>query len=472
MSSLKGVNIEEAIDHARDQLQQEKNISAAFRSAMEVILLLLGAMVGRLNVNSKNSSKPPSQDPHRKKESKAGSSGRKPGGQKGRIGKRLEPSASVDVVVPVAIDRSTLPLSGHDSQGEPVKRPVIDVVISKHVTAYQLEVLVDNNGKRYIASAPAGVRQDVQYGASVKALSCYMSPYQLLPYARIENFFSDQVGIPLSQGSLFNFNKEAYEALASFETEAKAALQQARVAHADETGVNIDGKLHGMHVACHEPWTLISAHSKRGKEAMDKLGIWPSFKGVFIHDHWKPYYQYSGCRHALCHAHHLRELTAVFEQEPQCSWAKEMHDFLINMNILVQSAGGSLSLDEYKVHRAQYRQILKTAEQQCPPPPEAPPDQKKRGRVKRSKARNLLERFIKYEMDMLRFIWIPYVPFTNNQGERDIRMLKVQQKVSGCFKTLESANSHARIRSFILSEQKQGRQPSSSLNTIFQPRQN
>ena len=296
-------------------------------------MLLLGALIGRLNVNSKNSSKAPSQDPHRKKESKSGISVRNPGGQKGRIGKRLEPSASVDVVVPISIDRSTLPLSGNYIQGAPVKRQVIDVVISKHVTEYHLEVLIDKNGKRYVAPAPAGVGQSVQYGASVKALSCYMSQYQLLPYARIENFFIDQVGIPLSQGSIFNFNKEAYNALSSFERDAKAALQQSQVAHADETGINIDGKLHWMHVASNDKWTLISAHSKRGKEAMDEVGIWPSFKGVLIHDHWKPYYQYSDCKHALCHAHHLRELTAVIEQYPQCSWAKDMHDFLTNMNL-------------------------------------------------------------------------------------------------------------------------------------------
>jgi transposase len=465
---LNDINVSDTIKNARQMLEEQKNVSAEFKALFSLVLMVLELLAPRLvKKNSKNSSVPPSQDPNRDKKSKE-KTGKNPGGQPGRIGKKLEQFDTADEIITIPVDRTNLPKHHVYTRSGVIKRQVVDVIISRHVKEYQLEILVDESGKKYVAKAPKGASQPIQYGHSIKALSTYMSQYQMIPYARVEGFFREQIGIPISQGSIFNFNKEAYDKLSSFEEVAKSALQKSRFVHTDETGININSKLHWLHNASNDRWTILLPHKKRGKDAIDDMDILPHFKGVAIHDHWKAYYRY-GCKHALCNAHHLRELTATIEQSPDHLWAKKMKDFLAEMNKIVDESGGSISRKEYQKYRKEYRDILKQGEKECPPPPEAKIEKpKKHGRVKRSKERNLLERFINFEKDILRFMWVYYVPFTNNQGERDLRMVKVQQKISGCFKTIESAKIHARIRSFILSSQKHGTQASDAINDLFQ----
>jgi transposase len=469
---LDDINVADTISDARKMLAEQKDLSSEFKTLFSLVLMILELLAPRLiKKNSKNSSVPPSQDPNRDKKSKE-KTGRKPGGQPGRAGKKLKQVETPDEIISIPVDRRKLPKHHVYNKSRIIKRQVVDVIISRHVKEYQLEVLVDELGKEYVADTPKGASQPIQYGHSIKALCTYMSQYQMVPYARVEDFFRDQIGIPISQGSIFNFNKEAYDKLASFEVKAKEALQKSRFLHADETGININSKLHWLHNTSNDRWTLLFPHKKRGKDAMEAMGVFPNFHGVAIHDHWKAYYQY-GCRHSLCNAHHKRELTAVIEHNPDHFWAQKMKKFLLDMNDKVDAAGGFLSRKEYYKYRKKYRAILKKGDKECPPPPEVSVDKpKKRGRVKRSKERNLLERFINFEKDILRFIWVDYVPFTNNQGERDLRMAKVQQKISGCFKTIESAQIHARIRSFILTAQKKAIQPSEAINSIFQEKIN
>ena len=462
---IEDIDVDSSINSVKELLRKEKDLSPALRSALEVLLLLVALLLNRMTLNSKNSSKPPSTDPNRKKSSKKGKSNRKPGGQKGHNGTTLEPVDDPDEVSEILIDRRTLPKGvqyravGHES------RQVIDIDISRFVTEYRAQILEDDQGNRFVAAFPEGVSRPVQYGLNLKANAVYMSQYQLIPYDRVRDHFQDQMHIPISAGSVFNFNKEAYERLEPFAQWAKTELAKAMLMHADETGINIGGKRHWLHCASNATLTWFSPHAKRGTVAMDEIGILPFFKGVLCHDHWKPYYHYE-CTHALCNAHHLRELERAWEQDQQ-QWAKKMQVLLIDIRTAVEDAGGKLPPDEAKRWRLRYRRLLKKAETECPPPDESQ-RKGKRGRLKRSKARNLLERLRDFEQDVLRFMEVESVPFTNNQGENDLRMTKVQQKISGCFRSMDGAKIFCRVRSYLSTCRKQGMTATQALTLLFQ----
>ena len=443
---IEDIDVDSSINSVKELLRKEKDLSPALRSALEVLLVLVALLLNRITLNSKNSSKPPSTDPNRKKSSKKGKGDRKPGGQKGHNGTTLEPVDDPDNVSEILVDRRTLPKGSQYREVGHESRQVIDIDISRFVIEYRAQVLEDDQGNRFVASFPEGVSRPVQYGLNLKANAVYMSQYQLIPYDRIRDHFQDQMHIPVSAGSVFNFNKEAYERLAPFEQWAKTELAKAMLMHADETGINIGGKRHWLHCASNASLTWFSPHAKRGTVAMDEIGILPFFKGVLCHDHWKPYYHYE-CTHALCNAHHLRELERAWEQDQQ-QWAKKMQVLLIDIAKAVEDAGGCLPPDEAKRWRLRYRRLLKKAETECPPPDESQ-RKGKRGRLKRSKARNLLERLRDFEQDVLRFMEVESVPFTNNQGENDLRMTKVQQKISGCFRSMDGAKIFCRVRSYL-----------------------
>jgi len=457
------INIDKILKEAEELLNQEKDLSPALKSMFGVLILVVKLLANRLGLNSRNSSKPPSSDPNRKKTSRK-KSDRKPGGQKGHKGTTLRQIEEPDAIEIIKIDRRSLP-KGKYKIAAFEKRQVFDIDISRLVTEYQAEVLEDAQGRRFVATFPDGVTKAVQYGNALKAHSVYMSQYQLLPYKRIEEYFSEQLQIPVSSGSLYNFNREAFEGLATFEKIAGDKLASAAVAHADETGINIDGKRRWLHVVSNASWTYFYPHAKRGKEAMDSMGILPRFRGVLCHDHWKPYYRYCDCSHALCNGHHLRELTRAWEQDSQV-WARKTKELLEEINRAVKASGGQLESGESDRYRKKYRAILREGERECPPP-ESKSRKGKRGRIKRSKSRNLLERLINYEEDALRFMDDNIIPFTNNQGERDIRMTKVQQKISGCFRSLDGAKMFCRIRGYLSSCRKQGMSSSVAMELLF-----
>ena len=462
---IEDIDVDSSINSVKELLKKEKDLSPAFRAALDVLLVLVALLFNRMTLNSKNSSKPPSTDPNREKSSKKGKSRRKPGGQKGHNGTTLEPVDNPDEVKVLPIDRRTLPKGSQYQEVGHEHRQVIDIDIARFVTEYQAQILEDDQGNRFVASFLEGVNRPVQYGPNLKANAVYMSQYQLIPYDRVRDHFQDQMHIPVSAGSVFNFNKEAYAGLDAFEQWAKTQLAQSDLMHADETGINIGGKRHWLHCASSTSLTWFHPHAKRGTEAMDEIGILPFFKGVLCHDHWKPYYQY-GCTHALCKAHHLRELERAWEQDHQ-QWAKEMQTLLINLAKAVEDAGGCLPPDEAKRWRRRYRRLLKKADSECPPPDESQ-RKGKRGRLKRSKARNLLERLRNFEHDVLRFMEVENVPFTNNQGENDLRMTKVQQKISGCFRSMQGAKIFCRVRSYLSTCRKRGITATQALTLLFQ----
>ena len=258
----------------------------------------------------------------------------------------------------------------------------------------------------------------------------------------------------------------AYLRLESFEKFVKEKLIAAKVLNVDETGINVKGKGAWIHLAANEKYTYFFPHTKRGSVAMDAMGILPYFEGTLCHDHWKPYFIYE-CLHSLCNAHHVRELERAFEQDKQ-GWALTMKQLLLEMNTATQEAGGVLVENEANKYYKKYKAIIKAGEMECPLPELVLFDgKKKRGRVKKSKARNLLERLKNFEKETLRFIAEVDVPFTNNLAENNIRMTKVQQKISGCFRSMDGAQMFCRIRSYISTCRKHGISVTTALNMLF-----
>lgn len=461
--TLNTKNVQGLIEKAKKQIAKEKDIPPASKAIMEMMILVITLLAQKLGLNSSNSSTPPSADPNREKKSKVKNS-KKPGGQKGHKGINLKPVDNPDIVENIPLDRNTLPEGQYQESGYE-KRQVFDIDISAIVTEYRAQVLVNEKGRRFVAPFPEGVSRPIQYGSGVKTNSVYMSMFQLVPYNRVADHFVEQMNIPLSSGSIFNFNQEAYNRLADFEQWLQKKLIQSELVHADETGINIGSKRAWLHNASNDKYTFFYPHQRRGREAMDAMGVLPAFKGILCHDHWKPYYHY-GKEHALCNAHHLRELEWAWEKDKQ-KWASAMMDFLHKANKSVEEAGGSLDTPRTEKFIRDYRNLILDAEKECPPPQSK--DRKgKRGKIPRSKSRNLLERLRDHESEVLKFMTVRQVPFSNNLAENDVRMTKVQQKVSGCFRSWQGAEIFCRVRSYISTCRKHGVSATVGLRLLFQ----
>jgi len=463
------VNITETLNSAKLLLETEENISPAMRVMFQLLITIISLFASRLSLTSKNSSKPPSMDPNRDKPPKVDKDPKKkPGGQLGRNGVNLQPVPDPDKIIPINIDKRRLPRGDYHDVGFE-KRQVIDIEISRVITEYRAQILEDVNGIKFVAEFPIGISRPIQYGQSVKAHAVYLSQFQLIPYERVADYFVNEVKIPVSVGSLFNFNKEAYDLLEAFDALSKIKLMSSTLIHADETSINLNGKKIWLHNASNELWTYFYPHEHRGSLAMNEIGILSAFQGILVHDHWKPCYTYTKCQHALCNAHHIRELQWVIDNAGY-EWAKKLQDLLIEINkSMKDNETPALKHDIATAYRLRYRQILYDGNDEMPTPEAIfnVDGKKKRGRVKKAKERNLLERLRDYEEDALRFMTLDYVPFTNNRGENDIRMTKVQQKISGCFKSIDGAKIFCRVRSYLLTAQKHGLSPTDALESLF-----
>jgi transposase len=464
--TIDNIDVAATLKRAEPLLAVEPNLSPALRSTLEVLILVVQLLVNRLSLNSRNSSQPPSKDRFPVPDNANMDDGRKPGGQTGRAGTTLKKTPHPDRIETLQVDRSQLPAGEYTEVGYE-SRQVFDINVQRVVTEYRAQIIEDASGQRFTAAFPANVTKAVQYGSGVKAQAVYLSQYQLIPYQRVQEHFQEQLLLPISAGSVFAFNQQAYAALEQFERRLISNLLSARVLHADETGINLNGKNQWLHGVSNAQWTLFHAHEKRGMAAMMAKAVLPHFSGILVHDHWKPYFNLN-CQHALCNAHHLRELTFAHEQDNQ-AWAKDMIDLLLVINEAVKTHGGNLPDAEAVLHPAAYHPVIERAELECPAPdPTKKPGQ--RGRIKRSKSRNLLERLIHYEQETLRFMTDIDVQFTNNQGENDIRMTKVQQKISGCFRSQEGADIFCRVRSYLSTCSKNDLSATGALNMLFEGR--
>jgi transposase len=414
----------------------------------------------RLSKDSSNSSKPPSSDGlKRKPKSLRKQSGKKPGGQQGHAGKGLAQVNSPDVVVTHTPSSCTGCGSDLSSVRGTIaeQRQVFDIPQPKvNVTEHRLEEKkCPCCGRLTKASFPENIKGPVQYGDRVRALIAYFSHQHFIPVDRVCEIFEDIFGIAISPGTCANVDEQLFANLGVFEAGLKAHLLAAHVLHFDETGVRCAKKLHWVHVAASQTATFYIMHIKRGQEAIDAADILPHFQGTAVHDHWFPYFAYSQAKHGLCNAHHLRELTFIYEQKKE-DWAKRMQELLIQANQKVEKNAecGALSPEILLQIEQSYSQILAegfTYHESLPPLPTG-----KRGKPKQRDGKNLLDR-LKEKCDcVLRFVHDFSVPFTNNQGERDIRMVKLKQKIAGCFRAFYGGEVFCRVRSYISTARKQG----------------
>lgn len=440
-------------------------------SQLEARLEVLEAQVSK---TSRNSSKPPSGDGFKKRtKSLRGKSDKSSGGQGSHPGSTLEWSTEVNHVVKHPV--SECQGCGASLEAEPIERELLRQVydlppLALEVTEHRVEVkCCPQCGEQSEGEFPSPVTNVVQYGPRLKGVIVYLMEGQLLPSNRTCELLEEVLGAKVSEGTLYNVREQCFEQLEPITQEIQAAILDAEVVHFDETGLRVNGKLWWLHVACTSGLTYYFVHGKRGQQAMDEMGILPEFDGKALHDGWKSYLGYD-CEHFLCNAHHLRELQFVQDCYEQ-PWAFQMSLLLVTILRQVQAAQaeGHTALSELQLQafEARYQAILEqglAANPPLTPPPDAP---QKRGRPKQSPPRNLLLRLQSKQASVLGFMQDFSVPFDNNQAERDIRMTKLKQKISGCFRSEDGAHRFARIRGYLSTLRKQGQDVLDALIALF-----
>lgn len=428
------------------------------REENQALKELIVELEKRLGKNSKNSSKPPSTDGLKKPPrttSLRGKSNKKNGGQVGHQGKTLEMISNPDHVI-----KHPTPECCHncgcstDSAKllSTVTRQVFDIPEPKiEVTEHQVEVKQCGEcGEKIQGSFPVSVNAPQQYGMRIKATASYLSNQHFIPEQRLSELLSDLFGCSMSEKTIANINQSLAELAVPVVTQIKEKIETATVKHLDETGMRIKGKNHWLHVVSTEEETWYRVSQKR--KNIDELS---GLMGVVIHDHYSPYYQLSEVEHGLCNAHHLRELKALMEIEKE-SWATKMNKLLLLANKYKYNYLGKIPLEIIERLEKVYDSIVIRGLEYHESLPELMRTSN-RGRKKRRTGHNLLIRLSKYRQDVLRFLRNEEVPFTNNQAERDIRMMKCKQKISGSFRTMGGAENFASIRSVISTARKQGR---------------
>ena len=422
----------------------------------------------RAGMNSKNSSKPPSSDGYAKPapKSRRVRSGKKPGKQPGTEGKHLAQVADVDEIVNHSPDRCSncgsgladAPVTGT------VARQVFDlppraVVVTEH----RGERRTCECGTTTTAHFPAEAIGPACYGPVLRAHVCYLVVRQHIPIKRVAELLGDAYGIPVSTGAIVTMVKEGSDLLGSFLDALASQLRATDIVHADETGLRVGAILHWVHATSSRDHSLYHLDTHRGTKAMDAMDVLAHLRGVLVHDGWQPYRDYSDVDHALCNAHHLRELDGVSGNNKDQSWAHHMAALLSATwsEVLAAKDQGAVSLDPAVLDRIRidYDTIVKAGHLVNPPGERTG----KRGRPKNTPSANLLRRLDIYRDDILRFADDFRVPFDNNEAERSVRMVRVQQKISGGFRSIEGARSWLRLRSYVATAIKQGVNPLDAL---------
>jgi len=461
-------------------------IRLAYRQGEEAVITLVEGLLERIEhlearlealenqrqKDSHNSSKPPSGDGFGKRTKSLRPKGeRSSGGQPGHPGHTLEWSEQVDEVVTHSVVQC-------ERCGESLREVAVESWLRRQVhDVPPLRMVVNEHqaeqkrcpccGELNQASFPVGVNSVVQYGSGIKGLMVYLMAGQLLPSMRVCDLLREVIGCQLSESTLYNAFICCHEHLAPVEEHLKQGIQQASVGHFDETGMRVNGSLMWLHVACTEAMTYYFIHAKRGRKAMDAMEILPNFGGTSIHDGWSSYAHYD-CQHGLCNAHHLRELVFVLERYHQ-PWAQEMMSLLVEIKHQVETAKAaeldSLTTTQLSDFEQRYQKLIEQGLKDNPPVPRNP-EKSSRGRPKQSPPKNLLDR-LSNRTAVLAFMYNFEVPFDNNQAERDLRMMKLKQKVSGGFRSLEGAQQFCRIRGYISTLRKQGIDVLDALRQVF-----
>ena len=414
----------------------------------------------QLSKNSGNSSKPPSSDGYQKKPyhttSLRKSGERQNGGQKGHQGTTLRQVENPDIIQEHTVNEcGNCHASLKDVKSfTHEKRQLFEIpAIRVEVTEHQSEIKIcPHCGTRNKGKFPEEVSQPVQYGSRLKSHASYFNNYHFIPLQRTGEILNDLYVCSISEAAILKANSDLSEYLQPSIESIKEHLIESDVINVDETGFRVNNRLHWLHSVSTSLFTYYGIHKKRGKEAMDAIGILPGFKRTVIHDHWKPYFKYDHFRHALCNAHHLRELKFITERYRQ-PWATDMSNLLLEIKDVIEIAVKkkrveNLSPNQIAGFEERYDKIIAKGFSVNPPPKKKKTGHK-RGRVKQTPPKNLLDRLKNYKKETLAFMYDFNVPFDNNQGERDIRMVKVKQKVSGTMRTIEGAEVFCRIRGYI-----------------------
>lgn len=473
---------EEASQLRKENAELKEELARKDRRIEELEGLLSGALLRieeverRLAKDSHNSSKPPSSDGFKRKGKKREASHKAKGGQAGHVGHALEMVETPDQVV---IHRPSHCMECQCELGAvkgkiKERRQIHDLpALSLLVTEHQVEMLTCPRCQHQtVGTFPCEVQAPAQYGPRAQALAAYLSQYQLLPMERIGEVFVDLLCCRLSEGTLANWIQEAARTLSPTMLVLKRLLLAQKLDHVDETGARVKGLLHWFHVNSTRWLTLYHWHRQRGRKAIDAIGILPEYTGRAIHDRWSSYDHYA-CAHSVCGAHLLRDCLLVAERDHQ-RWAQEMHDLLEQMSHLTAQfrATGAQRLPQAERDRLvlQYFAILQQGfafHRMHASPPDAPVP-KKPGRRKQDDAKNLLDALVARAEQVLAFLDDLRVPFSNNQAERDLRMVKVQQKISGTFRSAEGATAFCVIRSYLSTMRKQGRSMLAAMTAVFE----
>lgn len=465
------------MDDLRQENKRLKQENQELRERLAIAEAKIKQLFELLTQNSRNSSWPSSHDKNRQKpnpKSLRQKTGRKAGGQKGHKGHTLKFNPEPDVVKthrPTQCAHCKTTLADDIAVSEIAKRQVFDLPPLRFVTTeHQVETVpCPCCGKETRAKFPSSVTNPVQYGSQVKRLAIYLRTEQFIPYERSRQMLADLFELPISTGSLQNFVQIGYEQVKPATAAIKAAVTSAAVAHADETGFYVNGKRNWLHTVSTPELTYFAAHQRRGQVATDEIDILPKFSGTLVHDAWATYFKYKLLAHALCNVHHLRNLTAIVENDQQ-QWAALMICFLLaakqQVGVAYQDGQSGLPTDQIERIHQLYDTIVALGFTENPLPTANPPPVR-RGRRKKTKARNLVERFEKRKDAILRFVHDFKVPFDNNLAERDIRMMKVQQKISGCFRSQEGAEQFCHLRSYISTIRKQSLNVWEALGSLF-----
>ena len=471
---MKALTKEEALKIYHSGPEAVVKILCELSASVERLEERVYELENRLAQNSRNSSKPPSSDGYQKPmtQSLREKSTRAPGGQPGHDGhtlKMVDDPQRIEwhkVEGVCACGESLLNQRAEDIE----RRQVFDIPkIQMAVTEHRVEIKICRQcGQMHKGKFPDEVKIYAQYGERIKALIIYLRNYQLLPSQRTAELCQELFSCSISEGTLDTFLREGSDRLQEPVEQIKEQIKKSSVVHFDETGVSIKGNNQWLHSASTKDFTHYTVHIKRGAQAMNAIGILPEFQGTAVHDSLASYFQYS-CQHSLCNAHHLRELTFI-DEEFQQPWAGEMIRCLLNIKHSVEEAKSELkehlSQDQIQYYKNVYQMILEKG-YQTNPLKSFPDGNRTRGRPKKGKARCLVQRLDEHREKVLAFMTDFKIPFDNNLAERDIRMAKVQQKISGTFRSEEMAHAFCRIRSFISTVRKRTFNLMDAIETIF-----